>query len=244
VTEGPVDAPELAAGRRWGLGDVVAGWVGGQALAVVVGSIVAGATGRDPADLDTAPLYLQFLPQLGLWLGLLGVPLLVTSFKGRGPGADLRLRGRAADLWKGGVLGIACQWAVIPLYWPILKLLDKRSDELDDVARQLVDRVHGAGNVALIVVWVVVLAPVIEEIFFRGLLQRSLVKRGLPPVAVIVVTGLVFGASHLEPLQFPALALFGMVLAWMAHRTGRLGPSIAAHMGFNLVTVIALLGSR
>ena len=38
-----------------------------------------------------------------------------------------------------------------------------------------------------------------------------------------------------------ALAAFGLVLSVLAHRTGRLGPSIWAHVGFNATTVVALV---
>jgi membrane protease YdiL (CAAX protease family) len=240
VTE-PVHAPPQEREQRWGLGDAAAGWILAQALAVVAVGIVQAATGRTADQMDDAPLGVQFLPQIGLWMGLLGVPLLVTRLKGRGPVADLGLRATAQDAWRGGLLGVACQYALIPLYWPLLKLLDRTQHDLDKPAQDLVDKVHGPWAVALLIAWVAVLAPVVEEIFYRGLLLRALQKRGLPPAACIVLTGLLFGASHLEGLQLVALSLFGMVLAWLAVRTGRLGPSIAAHVGFNLVTVVALL---
>jgi membrane protease YdiL (CAAX protease family) len=53
----------------------------------------------------------------------------------------------------------------------------------------------------------------------------------------------VFGVSHFELLQTPALVLFGVAAGVLYHRSGRLGPAIAAHVGFNMVTVIALLAS-
>jgi len=84
-------------------------------------------------------------------------------------------------------------------------------------------------------------APIIEEIFYRGLLQRSLIKRGLPAGLAIGITSVVFGVSHFEALQLPGLVLAGAVFGVLAHRSGRLGPAIAAHVGFNLVTVVALL---
>jgi membrane protease YdiL (CAAX protease family) len=51
----------------------------------------------------------------------------------------------------------------------------------------------------------------------------------------------VFGVTHFQLLQFPALVAFGAVLGFLALRTGRLGPSIVAHMAFNAVTVTALV---
>ena len=86
-----------------------------------------------------------------------------------------------------------------------------------------------------------VLAPVFEEIFYRGLLQRALLKRGLSPAVAIGISSLVFGASHLELLQLPGLVAAGALFGYLAHRFDRLGPAIAAHVGFNLVAVGTLL---
>jgi membrane protease YdiL (CAAX protease family) len=95
--------------------------------------------------------------------------------------------------------------------------------------------------VVLIVVWVGVLTPIAEEVFYRGLLLGGLRRRGLPPWAAITVSALLFALSHLQGLQLPALVLFGAAAAWLVHRTGRLGPAIAAHMAFNGVTLVVLL---
>ncbi|MDQ1494218.1 MAG: protease family protein, partial [Actinomycetota bacterium] len=101
------------------------------------------------------------------------------------------------------------------------------------------DKAHGAGVVLLILV-VAVAAPIVEEIFFRGLVLRSLERR-MSRGWAIVVSSAVFGAAHFEPLQFPALFLFGLVAAILATRTGRLGPGIWAHVAFNAVAVAGLL---
>jgi membrane protease YdiL (CAAX protease family) len=49
-----------------------------------------------------------------------------------------------------------------------------------------------------------------------------------------------FGLAHFELLQLAALILFGLVLALLAERTGRLGPGIVAHATFNAATVLTL----
>jgi uncharacterized protein len=233
----PVDA-----GSRWGLGDALGAWLAGFVAAQVGFAIIQGATGRSTDEMDDLPLGLAFLPQLGLWLGLLVVPLVVVTSKGRGPVADLGLRARWSDLWRGGSVGAALQLAVIPLlYWPLLELLDKDVDDLEGPAREITDKVHGVGGVLLIVVWVAVITPIAEEVFYRGLLLGGLRKRGLPPWAAITVSALLFSLSHLQGLQLPALFLFGAAAAWLVHRTGRLGPAIAAHMAFNGVTLVVLL---
>ena len=100
--------------------------------------------------------------------------------------------------------------------------------------------------------WVVLIlltcvgAPLVEELFFRGLLQTRLVGR-FGPVAGIVGASLVFGAAHLiawDGLMTLAygwsIAGGGLVLGMMRHYSGRLGPPIVAHAFFNAVAMIAL----
>lgn len=228
--------------RRWGLGDVAAGFLlalGGSQIALAV---VLAASGRNIDEVDELPLSLVLVTQLGLWVGLLGVPLLITRLKGRGLVSDLGLRGTWRDLWVGGSIGAALQLVVLPLlYWPLLELLDKAPSDLEEPARELTDRADGAVGVVLLVLIVGIGAPVIEEIFYRGLFQGALRKRGVPPVLSVGLMALVFGASHFQLLQLPALAIFGATAGWLAHRYGRLGPAIAAHVAFNMVTVVALL---
>lgn len=88
-------------------------------------------------------------------------------------------------------------------------------------------------------------APVAEELFFRGLLFRSLRRYGFATAAL--VSGAIFGAVHLVGapvldgllLQLP-LAGVGVALAWLADRRG-LTASIGAHMAFNVVGIVLIV---
>jgi membrane protease YdiL (CAAX protease family) len=243
VTEAaPAVAQPPTQPRRWGLGDVALGFGVGLLGSQLVLAAILAATDRTVDQIDELPLSLVAVAQAGLWLGLLGAPLLATRLKGNGLVADLRLEARWRDAWRGGGIGVLLQIVALPLlYWPLLDLLDKTSSDLEGPAREMTDRADGAIGVLLLVLIVGVGAPIIEEIFYRGLFQQALLKRGLPPVAAIGVNAIVFGLSHGELLQLPALVLFGAVAGVLAHRAGRLGPAIAAHITFNMVTVISLL---
>lgn len=93
----------------------------------------------------------------------------------------------------------------------------------------------------------VVVAPIVEELFFRGLLLRSL-RAKLPAPAAIAVQAVIFGLYHLGPgvgvgaiglvivLTF-AGAIFGVV----AHRTRRLGPSMVAHCILNSLAMTVFI---
>lgn len=237
----PPDSPAPAA-PGWGLGDVAIGLVVAIAGAGLVNSLLLTATGRTGEPVGELPLSLVAIAQLGLWAGLLGVPLWVAHTKGLGARRDFRITATRQDVAIGVVAGALLQIPVLPLvYRPILRLLDRTVEDLEGPARALTDRATGPVGVVLLVLIVGIGAPVVEEIFYRGLLQGALIKRGVRPWLAIAATSVVFGAMHLQLLHLPALVLFGVLAGVLAHRYGRLGPAIAAHVAFNMVTVVTLL---
>jgi hypothetical protein len=228
-----VDAPS----PRWGIGDAIAGFLIGNSLVVVFVGLWAGITGRDELTFGAIAL-----GQVALWTGLLGIPLWATRTKGSASLArDFGLVVRARDALGGVPVGIVSQLVLVPLvYLPFRTIID--IDKLDEPARELADKAHGFGFVALAVV-LVVGAPIVEELFFRGLLMRSIARRFGDGWA-LAGSSFGFALAHLEGLQFPALLAVGVVFGVLARRAGRLGPAIFAHAAFNLVVVIALAVDR
>ncbi|MBL8021953.1 MAG: CPBP family intramembrane metalloprotease [Leptospirales bacterium] len=84
----------------------------------------------------------------------------------------------------------------------------------------------------------VVLGPVSEEIFFRGLLLNEMRRTN---ISIWAGTAL-FAVSHLNPAVFLFAFASGLVLAHVASWTGSLGPSIAIHSISNLLTVLTWAG--
>lgn len=227
---------------RWGAPDLVVAFLVAQ-FASAIGFVVFAAVKGVPAselDRDVLTIGEIALLQVPLWLGLLGVPLLATRLRGNGPRRDLGLWSSLRDVPVGLAVGVACQLLLVPVVTlPVLLLSDADQADIEAPARELTDKAHGPGVLILVLV-VVVAAPLAEEVFFRGMLQRTL-ARHLSIWPAMLLTSVLFGISHFQALQLPALAAFGLVLSVMAHRTGRLGPSIWAHVGFNATTVVALL---
>ncbi len=97
----------------------------------------------------------------------------------------------------------------------------------------------------MIAVFTVVGAPFFEELFFRGVLLRSLARLFgdiggfVGPALAIIVSGVLFGLAHAESLQLLGLAVFGIILSLVSYRTGRLGMNMVAHATFNLMAVAA-----
>jgi hypothetical protein len=222
----------------WGIGDAILGWLAAQVGGLVLAQLVLEISGK---EFDDWSLGLIAVAQVGLWAGFFGAPYLAGRFKGNGLVTDFGLRIEGRDIAYGAFWGLLTQLVLIPLvYLPILQLTDIDSHDLSEPARNLTDRASDPFGVVMLVLIVGIGAPVLEEIFYRGLVLRAIEKRFGTWVGVIG-TGVFFGVSHFEPLQMPALSLFGIVLGVLTVRNGRLGPAIAAHMAFNLVTVVALL---
>ncbi len=56
----------------------------------------------------------------------------------------------------------------------------------------------------------------------------------------MVLDGLLFGLAHGELVQLAGLATFGVILAFISYRTGRLGMNYVAHATFNCVAIVAI----
>jgi membrane protease YdiL (CAAX protease family) len=220
-----VDSPA----RGWGLGDAVIGIVLGIVAANVAALLYLAASGVD--NVDDASISVLFLLNVPLWVAYIGVPLITTGIKGRGPVEDLGLRFRPRDVPLGIALGAACQLVLPVVYAPILWLFNLDPSDVSRDANKLADKATG-GAILLLVVMVAVVAPLAEELMFRGLLQLSLERRMRASWAILV-QALVFAILHFQLVPLPGLFLFGVFLGYLAHRTGRLGLNICTHMGFN-----------
>jgi len=184
---------------------------------------------------------------VGLWIGFLGAVVLASRSGGTGNLArDMGLRVRPVDFVIGPLVGLGGQLILLPLlYLPLEHFIPNLSQKLSQPAKHLTGGFPGA-DLAVIGVLTVLVVPVVEELLFRGLFLRGALRafagagRRLGPALAVVTTGVVFGLAHLEALETLGLAAFGMVLALMALRYGRLGPCILAHATFNLVAVVAV----
>lgn len=112
------------------------------------------------------------------------------------------------------------------------------------IEHHLLDFVRSAGPLgkAMVVFSAGVLAPVAEEIFFRGLLQSAL-RKVMGPWPAILVASLAFAGTHVleEPQAVPALAVLAIALGYSYERTGRLLTPIIIHTIFNMVMIAGTL---
>ncbi len=222
------------------------GFLAGQILAAVFQSIgVAlthyhgGLTALDRAA--NPPAWANAVALVGLWIGF-GAAIYFAHREGHLRALPDQWRPRPSDALFI-LLGVGCQFAVDLAYRPFhFKSLSQPENHLFKAA-------HGPGFVVIALLTTLV-APFFEEWLFRGVLFRSLAegltglsRRGALAVGV-VVSAVLFGLAHGEPLEFAGLVALGVVLALVLYRTRRLVPSYVTHASFNATAVVALMYQR
>lgn len=140
------------------------------------------------------------------------------------------------------VTGVGLQLVWIPA---LVLLQEVHGDVARQEAVRIAARSTGLG-IPLIFLSVGILAPVAEELLYRGALLRSLLRKTTPGWAVFV-SAAVFALVHFgDPsigtvMAFPAILSLGLVSGYQAVTTGDLSNSFMLHMGFNTLSLIDLL---
>ncbi|MGH9165042.1 MAG: lysostaphin resistance A-like protein [Acidimicrobiales bacterium] len=220
-------------GPRWSLGETALVYLASVVLSGLVGGLWIAITGRDDLTLG-----LTVVTLVASWAGLVGGTVLASRRRGTGRlSQDLGLRLEGRDVLPGVAAGVLSQLVILPLLYLPVRLFTHDLD-LSEEARKVTGLGSGPGLV-LLSLCIVIGAPLAEEIFFRGLLQRTLARR-FGATWAVAGSALIFGVTHFQPLLLPGLTAFGVVLAVLTRRSGRLGPALVAHMAFNAVTILAL----
>jgi membrane protease YdiL (CAAX protease family) len=224
----------------------VVGFLVGEVVATVL--VALGASwAHYPGGLSALasaaqpPWWANALSLVGLWIGFGGA----IAFAGQ-PGRLAPLDGPWRVRPRDGLyvlVGAGCQFVVAVAYAPF------HAKGLSRPVHHLFGSAHGATLAALGVMSVLV-APLLEEWFFRGALYRALRQalgdrtRFASTTLAVVISAVLFALAHGEPLQFAGLAFLGVVLAVLVERTRRLVPSVVTHASFNAVAFAALLVQR
>ena len=230
------------------------GFVVGQIASAVLLTVVALATGHGSqiarlASRPVPPAWVEVTGLVGLWFGFVGAAFFASRLRGTGNMVrDMGLKFRPWDIVVGPVIGFAGQIVLLPvLYIPLQHVVPHLDQKLKEPAQHLTGGFPGA-DLAVIAVLTVVVVPLVEETFFRGLVLRALLRtcKGAGPVVGValaaVADGVIFGLAHFELLELLGLSAFGAVLALMAYKFKRLGPGVFAHGMFNLLAVLSVAG--
>lgn len=212
----------------------VVAWV----VAQIVSSLVVGAFGGGSSISDTS-LGVIAAALIAAWSAYLAGMWVASQRGGSGdPIVDYGIAFAPIDAVGIGI-GVLSQLVLIELvYLPLEAIWPDTftDDRLQENAKDLVDRAGGPSALVLVLL-IVVGAPVVEELFYRGLLQRSLAARFNDSVVLVGVAAL-FALVHFRPVEYPGLFAFGLVVGACALLTGRLGMAIVTHMAFNATGLV------
>lgn len=219
-------------------------WAGCYLVANVLAALAVALTGHAGTDSARQPVWVLVVAAFALWIPFM--MMLTTVSRRLGTGNlrdDYRLRWRPVDL-VGVPIGILSQLVVVGLVNGLLRDLFPSTfdaDRIEERARDLYERADGGWLIVLVGV-VVIGAPLVEEIVYRGFVQNTLRARYADALA-LVITAAWFTVIHLRPVEFPGLFAFSLILGVTFHVTKRLGMPIMAHMAFNATGLALVAGS-
>ena len=223
-----VAEPERADGTadRWPAWYAPAGFLIGLGVTLLLGGIIAAfaiALGGSP---DGSPLRTA-LATLAQAVAFVGTAVFLAGRVGTPIPADFGLRTIPIRRAVGATaLAVVAFYLLSAVYAAIVR----PSGEQDVLEALGAD--EGTAYLALTAVVVLVVAPVAEEIFFRGFVYRALRNRFSTPVSAGIV-GVVFGSIHYSGPDtltlLPVLALLGVTFCLLYEWSGSLYPAIALH---------------
>ena len=235
----------------WSLGKalivgVVTNLVIAQFLAGGILFAILGVTSTENLDSGGALVYVSAVADV-VWLA--GLLVWLSSWH-RGWVRRIGIVRKARDVGFGVLTGVLLYPAIaIVVAIPLSILFRALSGHEATTPDQLPQNLSMTAS-AVSVVLAVGIAPIVEELYFRGILFRSVRDRhGFWPGAI--VSGLVFGAAHFVPAAWQDTVLLqsimvftGIALAWIYERRANLVADIAAHMTFNAIGVVLIFASR
>jgi len=226
-------------------GSALLTWLGAFLAASLASSLTVALLGHGGQATRDVPVWVVAISATAMWLVFIGFVTRYSVKHGSGsPARDYRMSFVSADLW-GIPLGIASQILLVnAVNYPLSRIWPTQfaSSKVESRAKDLFHTAPGAWIVVLIFV-VVIAAPFIEELVYRGLVQQG-VGASIDKRVALLATAVLFAAIHLQPVEFPGLFAFAVVLGICQYRTGRLGLGIVTHMAFNATGLVLVAHLR
>ena len=123
----------------------------------------------------------------------------------------------------------------IPITGPFF---GKYYDFFTDLMSQLTN------NPVVMILTAVIMAPIFEEIIFRGIIQKGMINNGVKPWKAIFIASIIFGLVHGNPWQFVGAVLLGCVLGLVYYKTKSLLLPMLLHGFNNLCSSILILYTK
>ncbi len=213
---------------------IVVAWFTVYVAGSLAATIVIMASGHSGSQIRDIPVWVLGMNVLAMWtVYLLAFPRLL-PFEAEPPSRAWRGWFSPRDVVVGVPAGVLGQLVLVNLVnWPLSRFFpDTFSfDAVSKRAEDIVSTAPGAWIIVLVAI-VVIGAPIVEEIVYRGSIQTGVVRVIGAPTG-IVITAALFAAIHLAPVEFPGLFVFALLLGVLRQWSGTLGMPIVTHMAFN-----------
>ena len=125
---------------------------------------------------------------------------------------------------------VAALGVVIPSVW-----LQEQMPALPDVAGETLTKIISTPGGYFVIA---LLAPVVEEVVFRGAILRALLSSMKSKWGAICFTAALFALIHANPAQMPHAFLMGWLMGWLYMRTGSILPAVVFHWANNTVAYL------
>lgn len=136
-------------------------------------------------------------------------------------------------------LGLLAIVAFLPIGWLLqfISILGLKSFGIEPAEQLALVALRNSGSIPQFVAMEIVtilLAPVAEEVLFRGVIYPTARQYGFPRAA-LWGSSILFAAIHFNVAAFASLLLLALLLVWLYEKTGNLLAPIAAHVAFNSI---------
>ena len=90
------------------------------------------------------------------------------------------------------------------------------------------------------IISITIMAPLVEELLFRGAIQGHMLRKGMKPLNAILIASAIFGIVHMNPIQIPFAFAIGLIFGWLYYRTGSVVPGIIGHFINNSIACLQM----
>jgi len=211
----------------------------GLFFCLCIGSLLAALV-RGPVDPQAAPSVMRIVVS-------------ALTFQGATLGLTWRFLREHQISWARGFglrrepgaavkLGLIAIGMYLPVGWGLqyVSVQVMRGVGLDPAEQPALMALRNSGSVGPLIAMglvTILLAPVAEEILFRGVLYRVARQFGFPRIA-LWSSSVLFAAIHFNVAAFPSLLLLALLLVWLYEKSGNLLAPIVAHMTFNSINFV------
>jgi membrane protease YdiL (CAAX protease family) len=205
------------------------------AWGILVGLLALASYAARLSDAETPSDVLYLWSTFAGALIQYGIMLVLILAIARGFGSPLLALDRPASIGRAVKLGAVALGVILVTAGLLGQVLDAGSEQ--GLVPDAWDSSRAAPFLANALV-VVLVAPFVEELLYRGL-GMSLLVPFVGPLFSIAITGLAFGLAHGLVLGLPVLTIFGITLGWLRWKTESVYPGMVVHGIFNGAALLA-----